>query len=63
EPPKALWYINGEGKPDCILVQTGISDGSYTEIRPLGPPGETPEGDDPAGIGPEGLTVILREKV
>jgi HlyD family secretion protein len=60
-PPKALWYINDEGRPDCILVRTGISDGSYTEIRPLGPPG----GDMGAseGIGTEGFEVILREKV
>ena len=31
--PKPLWFIDGTGKPDCVLVQPGISDGSFTEIR------------------------------
>jgi HlyD family secretion protein len=55
-PPRPLWYINGEGKLDCVLVTTGISDGSRTEIRPWGRGWE-----DAAGL--EGLSVILREKV
>jgi HlyD family secretion protein len=60
-PPKTLWYINDEGKPDCILVRTGITNGSYTEIRgvyrpPAGPPGAEDE-------GLEGMRVILREKI
>jgi HlyD family secretion protein len=45
---KALWYINDEGKLDVMMVRTGISDGSYTEI--LDPPAE-------------GMRIILREKV
>jgi HlyD family secretion protein len=52
-PVKYLWYINDGGNPDCLLVQTGITNGSYTEIRPAGP-GETVT---------EGTRVILREKV
>jgi HlyD family secretion protein len=55
-PPKPLWYINGEGKLDCVLVMTGITDGSRTEVRPWG------RGGDEA-VGLEGLSVILREKV
>jgi HlyD family secretion protein len=35
-PPKPLWYLDANGKPDCILVRTGISDGVNTEIRLLG---------------------------
>jgi HlyD family secretion protein len=52
-PVKYLWYINNGGSPDCLLVQTGITNGSYTEIRPAGP-GETVT---------EGTRIILREKV
>jgi HlyD family secretion protein len=29
---KPLWFINSEGKPDCLLVVPGISDGSVTEV-------------------------------
>jgi HlyD family secretion protein len=29
---KTLWFLNGEGKLDCVLVTPGISDGSVTEI-------------------------------
>ncbi|MDR0668996.1 MAG: efflux RND transporter periplasmic adaptor subunit [Treponema sp.] len=29
---KPLWFLNSEGKPDCILVIAGISDGSVTEV-------------------------------
>jgi HlyD family secretion protein len=29
---KPLWFINSEGKPDCLLVAPGISDGSITEV-------------------------------
>jgi HlyD family secretion protein len=50
---KPLWYINDEGKLDCILVRTGISDGSLTEIRPVlasSPgPGSVPGGVPEAG--------------
>jgi HlyD family secretion protein len=46
-----LWYINDEGRLDCMRVQTGISNGSLTEIRPR-PPEEL-----------EGKQVILREKL
>jgi HlyD family secretion protein len=29
---KTLWFINGEGKFDCLMVAAGISDGSVTEV-------------------------------
>jgi HlyD family secretion protein len=29
---KPLWFINGEGKFDCLIVAAGISDGSVTEV-------------------------------
>ena len=44
-----LWYINGEGKLEVMRVETGISSGSYTEIRSF---------EDL-----EGMQVILRERV
>jgi hypothetical protein len=53
-PPKALWYIGDDGKPDCLLVTAGISDGSSTEILPWGGEGEG------ALLG---LKVILKEKI
>ncbi|MDR2759426.1 MAG: efflux RND transporter periplasmic adaptor subunit [Spirochaetaceae bacterium] len=52
-PPKTLWYINGEGKLDCFLVRTGISNGFFTEIRPVLAPDT-----DLAG-----MRIILRERV
>jgi HlyD family secretion protein len=51
-PPKPLWIIAGNGKPEAILVQTGVTDGSNTEIIPLG-----------EGVPAEGSQVILRERV
>ena len=44
-----LWFVNGEGKIDCMQVRVGISDGSSTEI--------ISEEDF------EGRQVILREKI
>ena len=44
-----LWYINGDGKLEVIRIETGISSGSFTEIRSL---------EDL-----EGMQVILRERV
>jgi len=44
-----LWFINGEGKIECIQVRAGISDGSSTEILL----------EDEF----EGRQVILREKI
>jgi HlyD family secretion protein len=44
-----LWYINGDSKLEVIRVQTGISNGSFTEIRST---------DDL-----ENKQVILREKI
>jgi HlyD family secretion protein len=32
-PPKPLWFMDGNGRLDCFLAQSGISDGSFTEIR------------------------------
>jgi HlyD family secretion protein len=29
---KPLWFINGEGALDCLVVRPGISDGSVTEV-------------------------------
>ena len=49
-PPKPLWFIDETGKPNCILVQTGISNGSFTEIRT--------RGEDL-----DGRQIILRERV
>jgi HlyD family secretion protein len=51
-PLKTLWYLDSDGKLDCILVRTGITDGSYTEVSPADP-----------GTDLEGLRIILREKV
>ncbi|MDR0472408.1 MAG: efflux RND transporter periplasmic adaptor subunit [Treponema sp.] len=45
-----LWYINDEGKLDCMRVQAGISNGSFTEIRSR-------------SEELEGKQVILREKL
>jgi HlyD family secretion protein len=54
--PKALWFLNGEGKLDCLLVRAGISDGSYTEVRPA-------DRNGPGEAALEGLQVILRERI
>ncbi|MDR0377446.1 MAG: efflux RND transporter periplasmic adaptor subunit [Spirochaetaceae bacterium] len=59
-PPKPLWYLTSEGKLDCVLVTSGITDGSRTEIRAWSRGGED---GGAAGGGLEGLPVILREKV
>jgi HlyD family secretion protein len=32
---KPLWYLDERGKPDCILVRAGLSDGQYTEVIPI----------------------------
>ncbi|GHU48048.1 hypothetical protein FACS1894200_04400 [Spirochaetia bacterium] len=50
--PKPLWYLNA-GKLDCVLVRSGNSDGSRTEIRLI--PGNT--------VDLETLQVIIREKL
>ncbi|MHB9291740.1 putative HlyD family secretion protein [Hollandina sp. SP2] len=52
--PRALWFINDQGKLDLMLVRTGISDGSFTEVH--GIKGHT---DDEL----EGMRIILRERV
>jgi len=46
-----LWHINGDGKLDVMRVQTGVTNGTLTEIR-AGSNGEL-----------EGMQVILREKI
>jgi HlyD family secretion protein len=51
-PPKPLWYLDDAGKPACILVRPGVSDGIRTEVRPVSP-----------DITLEGMSVILRERV
>jgi HlyD family secretion protein len=49
-PPKPLWFLDETGKVGCILVRTGITDGSFTEIQ--APHEEL-----------EGRQIILRERV
>jgi hypothetical protein len=44
-----LWYINGDGKLEVIRVQTGITNGTLTEVRTV---------EDL-----EGKQVILRERI
>jgi HlyD family secretion protein len=51
-PPKPLWYLDSGGRPACLLVRAGVSDGIHTEIDPF------LEGEDL-----ERLNVILRERV
>ena len=51
-PPRPLWFIDANGRPDVILVHTGVSDGSRTEIHPA-----LSETDI------EGKQIILRERV
>ena len=51
-PPRPLWFIDANGKPDVILVHTGISDGSRTAIEPR-------RGEE----DPEGKQIVLRERI
>ncbi|MCL2318502.1 MAG: efflux RND transporter periplasmic adaptor subunit [Treponema sp.] len=51
-PPRTLWVIDANGKPDVIMVHTGISDGTNTEVIPM-------QGQD----NPEGKQIVLRERV
>ena len=51
-PPRPLWFIDDNGRLDAILVHTGITDGSRTEIHPR-------QGEEIA----EGKQIILRERV
>ena len=44
-----LWYINGDGRLEVMQVEAGITNGSFTEIRPL--------------VDIEGKQVIMREKI
>jgi hypothetical protein len=46
-----LWFMGENGKPACLRVRAGISDGSFTEVQALGP-GEL-----------EGREIILRERI
>jgi hypothetical protein len=46
-----LWFMDENGRPRCIQVRTGISDGSYTEIQAAGPQEL------------EGREIILRERI
>jgi HlyD family secretion protein len=77
--PRPLWYIDEKGRPDCILVGAGISDGINTEIRPLfregegrpagsadsgqGPAANSAAGAQSSASGPEGMRIIIREKI
>ena len=49
-----LWFVNSEGKLDCMQVRTGISDGSFTEI--IAPDEETQK-------KLEDTQIILRERI
>jgi HlyD family secretion protein len=66
-PPRPLWYLDANGKPDCILVRTGISDGVNTEIRPLGAGRGAGErggaGQTAAESDLENMQFILRERI
>jgi HlyD family secretion protein len=68
-PPRPLWFIGADGKPDCILVRTGITNGISTEVSPVrlfraesqtGPDGNT---DTETEINLEEMKIILREKI
>jgi hypothetical protein len=48
---KTLWVMDENGRPVCVQVEAGISDGSFTEIRALG------------GEALEGREIILRERI
>jgi HlyD family secretion protein len=50
--PRPLWILGESGKPEPVLVRAGVSDGSNTEITPLG-----------EGVLAEGTQIILRERV
>jgi HlyD family secretion protein len=53
-PLKPLWFTGENGKLECVMVQVGTSDGSYTEVWPIrGASEETLEGK----------SIITREKV
>ncbi|MCL2381459.1 MAG: efflux RND transporter periplasmic adaptor subunit [Treponema sp.] len=52
-PPRPLWFIDSSGRPDVILVHTGLSDGWRTEIQPVQGGAEDIEGK----------RIILRERV
>jgi HlyD family secretion protein len=51
-PPKALWYSDNTGKLACIMVGTGLSNGTRTEVMPLS-----------ENVRLEEIKIILREKV
>jgi HlyD family secretion protein len=51
-PPKALWYSDNTGKLACIMVGTGSSNGTRTEVIPLS-----------ENVRLEEIKIILREKV
>ncbi|MDR2111294.1 MAG: efflux RND transporter periplasmic adaptor subunit, partial [Spirochaetaceae bacterium] len=46
-----LWFMDGGGRPACLRVRVGISDGSFTEVAA------------PGGEDLEGREIILREKI
>jgi HlyD family secretion protein len=50
--PKALWYSDSAGKPACIMVRTGLSNGARTEVIPLS-----------QNVNLQEIKIILREKV
>ena len=52
-----LWYLS-EGKPALMRVQTGITDGSSTEIQTRGA-----DAANTSGENLDGRQIILREKI
>jgi hypothetical protein len=63
--PRPLWFIAADGKPDCILVRTGISNGINTEVSPVRQfRAESGSESDTGTAGDlEGMKIILREKI
>jgi HlyD family secretion protein len=53
-PPRPLWFINDAGKLDLIMVRTGISNGSFTEVHAI-------RGGSDEELA--GMRIILRERV
>ncbi|MDR0876950.1 MAG: efflux RND transporter periplasmic adaptor subunit [Treponema sp.] len=59
--PRPLWFIGADGKPDCILVRTGITNGISTEVSPVHL--FRAESDTEPEAALEGMKIILREKI
>ena len=49
-----IWFVNADGKLEVIRVETGVTNGSLTEIRSAG---------TAAAENLEGRQIILRERI